>query len=73
MGDLGEDTAVEALGDGRYRAHVNRDWEIWGPEGGYIASIALPGRRRRVSRSPAPRASRATTSASPPSTPSTSR
>ena len=41
MGDLGVDTAVEALGDGRYRAHVSRDWEIWGPEGGYIASLAL--------------------------------
>jgi len=41
VGDLGVDTAVEALGDGRYRATVNQDWEIWGPEGGYIASIAL--------------------------------
>jgi acyl-CoA thioesterase-2 len=41
MGDLGVDTAVTALGDGRYTAHVSRDWEIWGPEGGYIASLAL--------------------------------
>jgi len=41
VGDLGVDTAVEALGDGRYRGRVNQDWEIWGPEGGYIASIAL--------------------------------
>jgi len=41
VGDLGEDTAVESLGDGRYRATVCRDWEIWGPEGGYMASIAL--------------------------------
>jgi acyl-CoA thioesterase-2 len=41
VGDLGEQTAVEALGGGRYRAHVHQDWEIWGPEGGYIASIAL--------------------------------
>ncbi len=41
MGDLGEDTAVEALGDGRYRATPSREWEIWGPMGGYIASFAL--------------------------------
>jgi len=41
MGDLGEDTAVEALGDGRYRATVSADWEIWGPMGGYIAAFAL--------------------------------
>jgi acyl-CoA thioesterase-2 len=41
MGDLGEDTAVEALGDGRYRATLSADWEIWGPMGGYIAAFAL--------------------------------
>jgi acyl-CoA thioesterase-2 len=41
MGDLGEDTAVEALGDGRYRGTVSADWEIWGPMGGYIAAFAL--------------------------------
>ncbi len=40
MGDLAHDTAVEG-GDGKYRAHVSRDWEIWGPNGGYIAAIAL--------------------------------
>ncbi len=41
MGDLGEDTAVTSLGGGRYTANVSQDWEIWGPMGGYIASIAL--------------------------------
>ena len=41
MGDLAVDTAVESLGDGRYRAQLNQDWEIWGPEGGYVAAIAL--------------------------------
>jgi acyl-CoA thioesterase II len=41
MGDLSVDTVVEGLGDGRYRAKLSRDWEIWGPMGGYIASIAL--------------------------------
>ncbi len=41
MGDLGKDTAVEPLGDGRYRAVLSRDWEIWGPMGGYVAACAL--------------------------------
>ena len=41
MGDLAEDTAVEALGDGRYRATLSADWEIWGPMGGYVAAVAL--------------------------------
>ena len=41
VGDLGVETAVESLGDGRYRATLDKAWEIWGPMGGYIASIAL--------------------------------
>jgi acyl-CoA thioesterase superfamily protein len=41
MGDLGEDTAVENLGGGRYRATLSQDWEIWGPMGGYVAACAL--------------------------------
>lgn len=41
MGDLGVDTAVEALGDGRYRATLSAEWEIWGPMGGYVAACAL--------------------------------
>src|SRR3954470_181632 len=41
MGDLSVDTAVQPLGDGRYRAKLSRDWEIWGPMGGYVAAIAL--------------------------------
>jgi acyl-CoA thioesterase-2 len=41
VGDLGVDTAVERLGDGRYRARLDKAWEIWGPMGGYIASVAL--------------------------------
>ena len=40
MGDLASDTAVEGR-DGRYRAYLSRDWEIWGPNGGYVAAIAL--------------------------------
>lgn len=41
MQDLGEATAVEAVGDGRYRGVIDRRWEIWGPMGGYVASMAL--------------------------------
>jgi acyl-CoA thioesterase-2 len=40
MGDLAADTAIEGS-DGRYRADLSRDWEIWGPNGGYLAVIAL--------------------------------
>jgi acyl-CoA thioesterase len=41
MGDLSVDTAVEPIEDGHYRASLSRDWEIWGPNGGYLAAIAL--------------------------------
>jgi len=41
MGDLAADTAVEQVGDGRYVAKLSREWEIWGPMGGYVASVAL--------------------------------
>lgn len=40
MGDLDRDTAVTG-GDGRYTATLAEDWRIWGPMGGYVASIAL--------------------------------
>ena len=48
MGDLGVDTAVHAApgDDGPVRTTLNRDWEIWGPMGGYVAAVALPGGRR---------------------------
>ena len=44
MNTLASDTAVEPLGDGRYRASLSQDWsvwEAWGPNGGYLASITL--------------------------------
>lgn len=42
MGALGDDTAViPEEAPGRFRASLARDWEIWGPNGGYIASVAL--------------------------------
>jgi acyl-CoA thioesterase-2 len=41
VGDLSNDTAVEPRGEGRYSAQLSRDWEIWGPMGGYMAAVAL--------------------------------
>lgn len=36
------DTAVEALGDGRFRARISTTWWIvMGPNGGYVAAIVL--------------------------------
>jgi acyl-CoA thioesterase II len=46
MGDIEEQTAVTPVsvdpdGLGHYRAVLHDDWEIWGPEGGYVAAVAL--------------------------------
>ena len=41
MGDLAVDTALEQVDEGRYRATLNEDWRIWGPNGGYLGAIAL--------------------------------
>jgi acyl-CoA thioesterase-2 len=45
MADLEVDTRLEPAGDGdgdgRYRAKLSPDWAIWGPNGGYVASVAL--------------------------------
>jgi len=51
MGDFGIDTRAEG-GGGRYRAHISREWEIWGPNGGYVAAIALraAGREAEIAR-----------------------
>src|ERR1043165_1098450 len=38
--NLEEATRVEGSG-GTYEAHLSREWEIWGPNGGYLATIAL--------------------------------
>ncbi len=40
MGALDVDTTVRGR-DGHYTATVSRDWEIWGPNGGYMAVLAL--------------------------------
>lgn len=41
MSDLGVDTQVQQVDDGRFRATPSPAWDIWGPMGGYIASFAL--------------------------------
>lgn len=40
MGDFERDTRVEG-GAGRYTITLSSDWDIWGPNGGYLAAIAL--------------------------------
>jgi len=40
MGDLERDTRLSG-GEGRYTIMLSRDWEIWGPNGGYMAAVAL--------------------------------
>ena len=45
VGDLEKDTTVERIDadeqTARYRAALSAEWEIWGPMGGYVASVAL--------------------------------
>lgn len=40
MGDFEKDTRIEPC-DGGYHAEISKDWAIWGPNGGYLAAIAL--------------------------------
>jgi acyl-CoA thioesterase II len=40
MGALDVDTEFVG-GDGHYAAHLSEDWRIWGPNGGYLAALAL--------------------------------
>lgn len=40
VADLELDTRVEGQA-GSYVARISPDWEIWGPNGGYVASLAL--------------------------------
>jgi acyl-CoA thioesterase II len=51
MGDFERDTRVEGSA-GRYRAALSEDWRIWGPNGGYLAAIALRavGREAKIPR-----------------------
>lgn len=38
--DLGDATRIEGA-DGHYTATLSDQWEIWGPNGGYLAAICL--------------------------------
>jgi acyl-CoA thioesterase len=40
VGDLDADTRLSGR-EGRYTASLSPDWKIWGPNGGYVAAIAL--------------------------------
>src|SRR2546425_11408691 len=40
MASLDLDTRVSGAA-GRYRAVISSNWEVWGPNGGYVAAIAL--------------------------------
>jgi acyl-CoA thioesterase len=42
MADFVRDTEVEASGEaGAFRASLSPEWAVWGPNGGYVAAIAL--------------------------------
>jgi acyl-CoA thioesterase II len=41
MGDLAADTVVERIGESTFRCELSADWEIWGPNGGYLAAVAM--------------------------------
>jgi acyl-CoA thioesterase-2 len=40
MGDLERDTRLSG-GEGKYTITLSPDWDIWGPNGGYMAAVAL--------------------------------
>ena len=54
MADFVADTAIEPIAGepDRYRAVLSPKWAVWGPNGGYLAAIAL---RAAMARSRAPR------------------
>ncbi|MFK8024471.1 MAG: acyl-CoA thioesterase [Ilumatobacter sp.] len=41
MAGLERATSVTHTGEGRYVAELDPEWEIWGPQGGYLAAVAL--------------------------------
>jgi acyl-CoA thioesterase len=47
MADLGSDTEA-AGGDGVWWAKISEDWSLWGPNGGYLATIALRAAGRHI-------------------------
>ncbi|MCU1366442.1 MAG: Acyl-CoA thioesterase [Ilumatobacteraceae bacterium] len=50
MGDLSADTVLTHGRDGCFTATLSRDWEIWGPNGGYMAAFALAAARETSGR-----------------------
>lgn len=51
---LADDLAVEQVDTHRYRTMLNQRWEMWGPFGGYLASLALSSvSRERAAQQPA--------------------
>jgi acyl-CoA thioesterase len=41
VGDFVAETALEPIGERRYRAVLSPAWTLWGPAGGYVSAIAL--------------------------------
>lgn len=41
MGNLGADTELESTGEDTYQVTLSDDWAMWGPNGGYLAAVAL--------------------------------
>src|ERR1700677_3896477 len=41
VGNFATETVVVPVGTGRYVGQISGAWEIWGPYGGYLASLAL--------------------------------
>jgi hypothetical protein len=41
MTGLDAATTVNSTGDGVFSAELSPDWEIWGPQGGYLAAAAI--------------------------------
>ena len=46
MGNLAVDTTLTPTIEGGFTANLSRDWEIWGPNGGYMAAFALAAARQ---------------------------
>jgi acyl-CoA thioesterase len=46
MGDLLRDSELTEIGPERFERMLSREWEIWGPNGGYLAAVALDAARR---------------------------
>ncbi|MFG2103302.1 thioesterase family protein [Micromonospora echinaurantiaca] len=50
MGDLASDTEVESVAPGRFAATLSADWQLVGPNGGYLAAVALRAGQRLADR-----------------------